>query len=151
MVSGRDETVQIDVPPGLLQGTQLRYPGLGDDSQSELPRGNLFVHIEANRHPKFIRENYNLVYQHTIDCFDAMLGSEFVITHLDKRKLKWELNELMDAGLCLSGASKYLAKKNNLTKSFIFTFICTYILRFVDHFHAFQSFHCCFYNIKNII
>ena len=91
LVSGRDETVQIDVPPGLLQGTQLRYPGLGDDSQSELPRGNLFVHIEANRHPRFVRENYDLVYQHTIDCFDAMIGTEFVITHLDNRKLKIQI------------------------------------------------------------
>ena len=45
----------------MLQGTQLRYPGLGDDSQSELPRGNLFVHIEANRHPKFVRENISLI------------------------------------------------------------------------------------------
>jgi DnaJ-class molecular chaperone len=88
LVSGRTETVQIDVPPGLLQGTQLRYPGLGDDSQPDLPRGNLLVHIEASRHPRFVRENYDLVYQHTIDCFDAMLGTEFVITHLDDRKLK---------------------------------------------------------------
>ena len=39
---------------------------------------------------------------------------------LDKRKLKRELIELINAGLSLSAASKYLAKKNNLTKSFIY-------------------------------
>ena len=39
---------------------------------------------------------------------------------LDKRVLKRELNELIDAGLSLSAASKYLARKNTLTKSFIY-------------------------------
>ena len=34
--------------------------------------------------------------------------------------LKNELNELIDAGLSLSAASKYLAKKKNLTKSIIY-------------------------------
>ena len=35
-------------------------------------------------------------------------------------ELKQELNELTQAGLSLSAASKYLAKKNNLTKNFIY-------------------------------
>ena len=39
---------------------------------------------------------------------------------LDKLALKKELNDLINAGLSLSEASKYLAKKNNLTKSMIY-------------------------------
>ena len=38
----------------------------------------------------------------------------------DKYKLKNELNDLITAGLSLSAASKYLAKRNNLTKSMIY-------------------------------
>ena len=38
----------------------------------------------------------------------------------DKLKLKNELTELISAGLSLSAASKYLAKKKNLTKSVIY-------------------------------
>ena len=38
----------------------------------------------------------------------------------DKQELKKELNELINAGLSLSAASKYLAKKNNITKSLIY-------------------------------
>ena len=34
--------------------------------------------------------------------------------------IKKELNELVDAGLTLSAASKYLAKKNNIKKSLIY-------------------------------
>ncbi len=38
----------------------------------------------------------------------------------DKSALKRELNELINAGLSLSAASKYLAKKNSLTKRFVY-------------------------------
>ncbi len=38
----------------------------------------------------------------------------------DKQELKQELKNLVDAGLSLSQASKYLAKKNNLTKGIIY-------------------------------
>ena len=39
----------------------------------------------------------------------------------DKLLLKKELNELINAGLSLSAASKYLAKKNNLKKNMIYS------------------------------
>ena len=39
---------------------------------------------------------------------------------LDKYSVKKELQDLINAGLSLSAASKYLAKKNNLTKRFIY-------------------------------
>ena len=39
----------------------------------------------------------------------------------DKLQLKKDLLELIDAGLSLSAASKYLAKKKNLTKRLIYT------------------------------
>ena len=38
----------------------------------------------------------------------------------DKFKIKKELDELINAGLSLSAASKYLAKKNNIAKSLIY-------------------------------
>ena len=41
-------------------------------------------------------------------------------SNIDELNLKKELNELIDAGLSLSAASKYLAKKKNLSKNFIY-------------------------------
>jgi len=38
----------------------------------------------------------------------------------NKHSLKQELNDLIDAGLSLSAASKYLAKKNNISKNLIY-------------------------------
>ncbi len=42
------------------------------------------------------------------------------INEFNKYELKKELDELINAGLSLSAASRYLAKKNNLTKNLIY-------------------------------
>ena len=41
-------------------------------------------------------------------------------SHFNKFELKKELIDLINFGMSLSQASKYLAKKNNLTKSVIY-------------------------------
>jgi len=43
--------------------------------------------------------------------------------NFDKFAMKEDLNDLMNAGLSLSAASKYLAKKNGLKKSEIYNLI----------------------------
>ena len=48
------------------------------------------------------------------------LNSTNLTSNVDELNLKKELTELIDAGLSLSAASRYLAKKNNLSKSFIY-------------------------------
>ena len=45
------------------------------------------------------------------------VNENFTICELE---LKQELSELIEAGLTLSQASKYLAKKNNIAKSYIY-------------------------------
>ena len=42
---------------------------------------------------------------------------------IDKGTIKKDLNDLTNAGLSLSAASKYLAKKNGLKKSEIYNMI----------------------------
>ena len=48
------------------------------------------------------------------------MNKEIKNSEINKRSLKEELNDLIDAGLSLSAASKYLAKKNNLSKNLIY-------------------------------
>jgi len=45
------------------------------------------------------------------------------VLHLDKFSMKKDLNDLINAGLSLSAASKYLAKKNGVKKSEIYNLI----------------------------
>ena len=93
--------------------------------------GQREIHVSRELTKKFeehIGENINEV----IEYFeDKEIRGEITIAikgdnksnsnnEFDKLELKKELKELIEAGLSLSKASKYLAKKNNLSKSLIY-------------------------------
>ena len=48
------------------------------------------------------------------------INKEIKNSEVNKHFLKMELNDLIEAGLSLSAASKYLAKKNNISKNLIY-------------------------------
>ena len=48
------------------------------------------------------------------------INKEIQNSEINKHSLKEELNDLINAGLSLSAASKYLAKKNNISKNLIY-------------------------------
>ena len=81
----------------------------------------------TKKHEEHIVSNLENVIQHFED--QEILG-EFTLVikgisklkhnEIDLRSLKKDLNELLEAGLSLSSASSYLAKKNNLKKSVVY-------------------------------
>lgn len=81
--SGRDQTIEVNIPAGVENGQTMRMGGMGDDSIKEIPRGDLLVHIEVDRDPVFRREELALVTTTKIDVFDAMLGCDRVIKNID--------------------------------------------------------------------
>ena len=58
--SGKPQTVIINVPAGVENGSTIRYQGLGDDSIPNAPRGNLNVTIIVTPDPKFTRQGDDL-------------------------------------------------------------------------------------------
>lgn len=72
--SGRPQTVVINVPPGIGHGETIRYQGLGDDSITGLPRGNLNVTITIMPDPMFVRHGDDLYTTLFISPIDAMIG-----------------------------------------------------------------------------
>ena len=73
--SGREQTVNIDIPKGSRHGDTIRYQGLGDDSIPGLPKGNLNVRIRILRHPNYRLDGFNLHTEVKINVFDLMLGT----------------------------------------------------------------------------
>jgi curved DNA-binding protein len=81
--SGRPQTVVINVPPGIAHGETIRYPGLGDDSFSQAPRGNLNVTVIVLADANYRREGDDLITTVHISPIEAMIGcqkSAFLIT-----------------------------------------------------------------------
>jgi DnaJ-class molecular chaperone len=72
--SGRPQTVSINVPAGIDHGDAIRYNGLGDDSISGIPRGNLNVTIHVLPDRNFRREGNDLYTTLDINPIEAMIG-----------------------------------------------------------------------------
>ena len=73
--SGKEQTVNIDIPKGSRHGDIINYNGLGDDSIQQLPKGDLHVKVRILRHPNFDVNGFDLHTQTEIGVFDLILGT----------------------------------------------------------------------------
>ena len=85
--SGRDEIVNIKIPAGVQNGAVFKYKGLGDDTDSNLGRGDLLCTVQVLDSDGYTRKGNDLYTDKTISCFDAIRGVEFKIRTLDDRTL----------------------------------------------------------------
>lgn len=80
-----DKNIDIQIPRGITSGTTIKYPGLGDHVFSNLPPGDLYLTVNVLKHPKYHVSGLDLIYDLTIDCFQAILGSEQIVEGLDDK------------------------------------------------------------------
>jgi DnaJ-class molecular chaperone len=85
---GRKKIINIVIPSGIEEGQQIRYQGMGDNSISNAPPGDLIVNIRVIPHGVFRREGDNLVLEKFISAWDAMVGTKIDIVTLDKKSLE---------------------------------------------------------------
>lgn len=85
--NGREESVSIEIPAGAKHGDTIQYAGLGDSSIPNVPRGNLNVRIQVNKHPKWIRDGDNLYLVEYVNVFDLLTGTVIFVNSIDGRKL----------------------------------------------------------------
>jgi len=122
-ISGREQTtVLFESPHRLIKLLKELKECIGGEREIEISR-ELTKKFEEH-----IREDINAA----LDLFEGkeVVGEITIVikgvnkknhsSAFDKIVLKRELNDLINAGLSLSSASKYLAKKNNCKKSEIY-------------------------------
>lgn len=85
---GASKTININIPPGIDDGQQVRYQGLGDNSIPNTPPGDLYVSVRIIPHPVFQRHNDSLIVEKTISVWDAILGTNLKIDTIDKKNLQ---------------------------------------------------------------
>ena len=79
----QDTTLTIDIPPGLEDGNQIRYPGRGHAGQYGGPPGDLIVELAVDPHPFFERRGDDLVCQVQVPMTVAALGGVVELETLD--------------------------------------------------------------------
>lgn len=83
MPSGREQTVVVDIPPGVQSGQVIRYGGLGDDSIPQFARGNLNVSVMVEADPEWERRGNDLFKVVTVTALEAMTGCTTEVICLD--------------------------------------------------------------------
>jgi curved DNA-binding protein len=85
--NGNKRLVNIEVPPGIESGQQIRYRGMGEHTLKDVPPGDLIVNILVKQHSVFQRQGDMLMIKKFISPWDAMLGSEVTVETIDKKTL----------------------------------------------------------------
>lgn len=89
---GRIETTKslsIKIPPGVESGMRLRLTGEGEPGSHGGPAGDLYVVINVEPHPFFVREGNEIICEVPISFSQAALGDEIEVPTLNgKVKMK---------------------------------------------------------------
>lgn len=83
--SGEQKLVNISIPAGIDNGQSIRYQGMGDHTYRDVPPGDLIVNVRILHHNRFRREGDNLIYDHKISAWEAMLGTKIKIETLESK------------------------------------------------------------------
>lgn len=100
--SGRDQLLEVKIPAGIRDGITLRLAGMGDDSISNIPRGDIHLTVHVLPNNKFRRENDDLIVDLTVDCFDAVLGKTIQLDTIDGKTLETAIPAGIQQGQSLS-------------------------------------------------
>jgi curved DNA-binding protein len=84
--TGKKETVDIEIPPGIRSGDVIKYSGLGDDIL-QLQRGDLHVKIEILNHKDWQREGMHLYREYKVNALDLIVGCSIIVHTLDGKQL----------------------------------------------------------------
>jgi len=111
--SGREQTLQIKIPPGIQDGTTLRLAGMGDDSIPNIPRGDIHLTISIQPDVVFQRNGDDLIKKVMITCIDAMLGKTIQVTTIDGKNLDVNIAPGTQAGAILAVQGYGMPNINN--------------------------------------
>jgi molecular chaperone DnaJ len=92
-----DEVIEVNIPPGVDNGTRVRLSGLGEPGDRGGPAGDLYVTVIVREHPLFQREDYDVFCEVPISFVQAALGAKIDVPTLDG-KVKMTIPEGSQSG-----------------------------------------------------
>ncbi|MFH2094670.1 MAG: molecular chaperone DnaJ [Bacteroidota bacterium] len=78
-----EDIIKINIPAGVEDGMQLSVTGKGNAPRRGGVNGDLLIVIEEEKHPDFLRDGTNLLYNLFISIPDAAIGAPVEIPTLD--------------------------------------------------------------------
>jgi molecular chaperone DnaJ len=82
-------TLSVKIPAGVDTGSRLKLRGEGETGPASGAPGDLYVVIQVEPHPIFVRDNLDIICEVPISFVQAALGAEIDVPTLDgKVKMK---------------------------------------------------------------
>lgn len=79
----RTESLTINVPPGLADGARIRIPGKGHAGRNGGEAGDLYISIQVEPHPLFMRVGDDIYLTVPVAIHEAALGAKIAVPTLD--------------------------------------------------------------------
>ncbi len=79
----REHTFKVRIPPGATDGRRIRVPGRGEPGIGGGEAGDLFLRVRHAAHPDFTTDGHDIIHEHEIKPWDAVLGGEIRVPTLD--------------------------------------------------------------------
>lgn len=102
LMNNQPTSASVRIHPGVNHGEAIRFKGLGDNSISSLPRGDLLVQVRVNKHKKFDRDGRNLYTNVDISVLDLILGTSITLETLSKNRLNVNIPKGTQPGTTMS-------------------------------------------------
>ncbi|MCX7862152.1 MAG: molecular chaperone DnaJ [Bacteroidales bacterium] len=122
-----EEIITINIPAGVAEGMQLSLSGKGNAAKHGGIPGDLIVQIEEEKHPDFIREDNNLIYNLIISIPQAILGTTAEIPSIDGGKIKLKIDPGTTSGKLLRIRGKGLPDVHGYQRGDLIVRVIVYI------------------------
>ena len=89
--SGKDEILDIRIPPGCKDGDIVKIPSAGDDTYPQLPRGDLLLRVSIRKLKDWDIDGFDVITNKRVSVFDLLIGTEVNISIPDGRVVKLKI------------------------------------------------------------
>jgi molecular chaperone DnaJ len=79
----KERILNVDVPPGVEEGTRIRLSGEGQGGMNGGPSGDLYIFLSVREHPIFQRDGHDLHCRVPVSFVTAALGGAMEVPTLD--------------------------------------------------------------------
>lgn len=80
------QVLEVIIERGMKNGAQIRFRGMSDEQPNAEPGDILFI-VQEKEHATFTRKGSDLLIRKDVSLREALCGYEFLVTHLDGRKI----------------------------------------------------------------
>ncbi|MDR1208238.1 MAG: molecular chaperone DnaJ [Holosporales bacterium] len=122
--SGRilsDKSLDVKIPKGVDNGTQIRLAGEGESGFRGGKSGDLYVFVSVKSHKLFQRDNKNLTCQVPISITTAALGKEISVSSIDRTPISIKIPAGTQTGhqFCIKGKGMPSLRGNSCGDLFV--------------------------------